>query len=1451
MTYQAAVLKIEQARAEQWEELDLSGMGLTEVPPEIGGLGELRRLFLGRWDEEKDEGVGNPLVDLPGAIGQLQQLEELHLYDTKITVIPELIAKLKNLRKLNLAKNEIAEVPVWVSELVSLTEIDLWGNQISIFPDAIMPLNRLTKLNLGGNRISEIPAWIGSLINLTELYLWGNQITILPSEIAQLSGLIKLGLGTNQISEIPEWIGSLMHLTELSLYENQITVMPNAIAQLTNLTLLGLRKNQISEIPDWIGSLSNLTELYLSENQIIVLPNAIEQLTRLTKLYLSKNQISAIPDWIGSLSDLTELYLSENQIAVMPSAIAQLTNLNIFVLGGNQISEVPNWIGNLTKLTELYLWGNNLAVMPNAIEQLTRLTKLDLSLNQISVIPDWIGSLSDLTELDLQENQITVMPSAIAALTSLTKLSLGTNQISEIPNWIGSLTNLMELNLSENQIMVLPNAIAYLSKLTKLIVRANQIIEIPEWIGSLSNLTELRLSGNQITVLPNAITRLTSLTHLSLGKNQISEIPNWIGSLTNLTHLHLNENQIIALPSTIAQLTNLTQLYLWSNQISEIPHVIAQLTSLTIFSIGTNQISEIPDWIGSLTNLTELYLSSAQIVVIPSAIAQLTNLTKLSLRTNQISEIPDWIGSLTNLTELDLSKNQIKKIGNWIANLRSLELLDLAHNQIRELPEALKDLEALNVLRLSDNPLSIPSETLRQGWGKKVQDPGNPKSVLDYYFTTRDPEQTATLYEAKLLLVGEGGSGKTSLANKLINPDYQLKPETEDTSTQGIDILDWKFTGTNGQNYTIHIWDFGGQAIYHQTHQFFLTERACYLLVADSRKENTDHYFWLQSIQLLGKNSPVHLIQNEKQNRDCTLNSNQLRGEFANLRDTHRTNLNDNRGLPDLQAAIQQELERLIPNGIPFPNKWLAVRYSLENDPRNYIETSEYETLCRSNKITDQGDMLNLSRFLHELGILLHFQKDPILKHRLILKPNWGTAAVYKILDNPTVRQNLGQFSSTDLDNIWADAQYTNMRDELLQLMKEFKVCYEIPRRKGQYIAPHLLSAESPIINWNPDQNLILRYDYKNFMPKGILTRFIVEMHNDIENVNDPENALVWKTGVVLINGPTRAEITEHYYQRKIHIRVSGPRPRDFLTIITRKFAEIHHEFYDDTLCQTDPPFSTLIPCNCPTCKPNPEPYLFTLDRLHTYLDRNALTIQCYESGDNVQVRGLIDSVIEDDPCDEDRYDEDRYGEERYYPDNPIERFSGEPDYDRGSKRPRRRSRPKAQPPIVNVAVTVPVQNTNQQATAMTDQSQKTTTLDLRQATVGAIATDSAQATVSNNTFTQNNNATTADLLHLITALRQTATQFPQDIQEDFTIEIDDIEAEIIKPEADRSSKKLAKRLTALFLAASTAVSPIAGPIAGMADFTNNLLELGEKLHIEMPQLKPAQTNPLFPTQLL
>ena len=440
---------------------------------------------------------------------------------------------------------------------------------------------------------------------------------------------------------------------------------------------------------------------------------------------------------------------------------------------------------------------------------------------------------------------------------------------------------------------------------------------------------QLDLSKKGLESLPSEIRKLTALKTLYLHNNQLTQIPDTIAQLSNLTTLSLYNNQLTQIPDTIAQLSNLTGLYLSTNQLTQIPDAIAQLSNLTDLFLSNNQLTQIPDAIAQLSNLTDLFLSNNQLTQIPDTIAQLSNLTKLFLHNNQLTQIPDAIAQLYNLTELYFSNNQLTRIPDVIAQLSNLTTLDLSNNQIIEIPSSITSLTKLENLDLRGNPLSIPKDILDSDFSTRERwEIPAAKPILDYYFTIRDPNETTYLHEAKLLIVGEGGAGKTSLANKLLDPNYELTPETEDTSTQGIDILKWEFTGTNGQAYCINLWDFGGQEIYHQTHQFFLTERSLYLLVADSRKEDTDHPYWLNIIRLLSNNSPVLLVQNEKQNRTCTLNLRDLRAEFDALRIPKPINLSDNRNLPDLRKTIQRELEDLLGDGLPFPNKWLAVTAS-------------------------------------------------------------------------------------------------------------------------------------------------------------------------------------------------------------------------------------------------------------------------------------------------------------------------------------------------------------------------------------------------------------------------------------------------------------------------------------------------------------------------------------------
>lgn len=110
----------------------------------------------------------------------------------------------------------------------------------------------------------------------------------------------------------------------------------------------------------------------------------------------------------------------------------------------------------------------------------------------------------------------------------------------------------------------------------------------------------------------------------------------------------------------------------------------------------------------------------------------------------------------------------------------------------------------------------------------------------------------------------------------------------------------------------------------------------------------------------------------------------------------------------------------------------------------------------------------------------------------------------------------------------------------------------------------------------------------------------------------------------------------------------------------------------------------------------------------------------------------------------------------------------------------------------------------------------------------GVIGSDNAQ--VINNTFNQINNANTTELLQLIAKLRETATTFPTETQDAILIDLEDIEAEVQKPEENRNPKKIRQRLTAILTAASVAASGV----AGVTDFANTAIDLGTKLGIEL-----------------
>jgi GTPase SAR1 family protein len=585
-------------------------------------------------------------------------------------------------------------------------------------------------------------------------------------------------------------------------------------------------------------------------------------------------------------------------------------------------------------------------------------------------------------------------------------------------------------------------------------------------------------------------------------------------------------------------------------------------------------------------------------------LARLTELERISLWNNRFNEIPEVVFRLENLTDLNLASY------DWLVEAGSNGLVN--EGSIKQVPADILQLPKLKTFDIEGHPIEVPPA--------EVVDKG--VEAIKEYWRQRQEVGIDYLAEAKLIVVGEAGAGKTSLARKIEDSSYELKPQEE--STEGIDVIRWGFPSAvrvkrdgreelHQTDFKASIWDFGGQEIYHATHQFFLTRRSLYVLVADDRKEDTDFNYWLQVVELHSDRSPLLIVQNEKQDRQRDIDLGSLRARFPNLREAFRVNLATNRGLDELERAIRQELEHLPHIGTPLPKTWSQVRTALENDPRNYISLEEFLDVCQENGFKRRDDKLQLSGYLHDLGICLHFQDDPVLKNTVILKPKWGTDAVYSVLDDHVVLGRRGQFGPEDLARIWAGETYSDMRDELLRLMMRFQLCYQVPGREV-YIAPQLLSPTRPAYEWKGRNELVLRYDYE-FMPKGILTRFIVAVNHLIA-----DQSLVWKSGVLLARDGSRAEVIEDYPRRKIGVRVSGADARGLLAIVDDQLERIHGSF-------PRLKYEKFLPCNCEVCRNRDEPFAYPLSELRDFAAQGDV-IQCRVSRKLVNAADLIRDVL-------------------------------------------------------------------------------------------------------------------------------------------------------------------------------------------------------------------------------
>ena len=893
-----------------------------------------------------------------------------------------------------------------------------------------------------------------------------------------------------------------------------------------------------------------------------------------TELDLRLNDLTSLPPEIGQLTALQHLDLSGNDLTALPPEIGQLTALRSLNLGGdvfspNRLSTLPPQIGQLTALTSLNLSSNQLTALPSEIGQLTTLTSLDLSSNRRMALPPEIGQLTTLRSLNLSSNQLTALPPEIVRLSALTSLDLSINPLTALPPEIVRLSALTSLNLSRNDLTTLPPEIGRLSALTSLNLSRNDLTTLPPEIGQLTALQYLDLSGNDLTTLPPEIGQLTALQFLNLSDNGLTPLPPVSGQLTALELLARSRTfppeicHLTALPPEIGHLTVLQYLDLSGNALTSIPSEVGQLTALQFLDLRFNQLTTLPSEIGHLTFLQSLDLSSNALTSLPSEVGQLTALQFLDLCFNQLTTLPSEIGQLTALQELFLGGNYLVTLPPEVGQLTSLRVLH-AGRVVREksrrrrisrngnllsMPSEIAHLINLKTLNLRYNPdFPLPPEIL-----EKTDDPqAIIRAYLDYLAGQKRP-----LNEVKLVLVGEGSVGKTSLVNRLLHDIF----DPQSGKTQGIAIHRWEVANEReGETLPIrvNVWDFGGQEIMHATHQFFLTKRTLYVLVLDSRLSEAENRldYWLTLIHSFGGDSPILVVGNKTDLHPLDLDRRGLLAKHPTVQAILDTSCATGDGIGELRDAIAQHIGLLPHVTDPLATTWFDVKAALEALDEEYIPYGRYVELCREKNLDHPDSQRVLLGFLHDLGVVLHFP-DPRLETTNILNPEWVTQGVYRILHTRLPFEEQGILTWNMLARILDDEPYQEKRIFILDMMQKFELCYELPDRRDTFLLPDLLPKEEPDTGGWDDApgNPALRFEvHYSVLPGSILTRLIVRMHRLIHAQT------VWRTGVLLACDGNEALVKADLVANRITIAVRGLAlgRRELLTRVREHLEAIH-----------------------------------------------------------------------------------------------------------------------------------------------------------------------------------------------------------------------------------------------------------------------------------------------------
>ncbi|XP_013415785.1 uncharacterized protein LOC106177527 isoform X2 [Lingula anatina] len=794
-------------------------------------------------------------------------------------------------------------------------------------------------------------------------------------------------------------------------------------------------------------------------------------------------------------------------------------------------------------------------------------------------------------------------------------LSISNAGLEKLPEeFFSSFLSLVDLDVSKNLLVNLPRGIGSCRALCKLNLQKNQLETLPEDFADLKEYPlELDISGNSFPEFPEIVCHLENMIHLQANELLLVSLPVSFGKLKELQHLSMKNNCLHVLPPTFCQLKRLQSLSLsgmcWFKcqpkmflSLAELVHSIKETRAEIWLKKHKDDEKTLYKFFDEDSNglLDENEVAKMN--------ASLFHIFPRFRGTEEQSGFPPEILDLESLEFLDLQYQGITHIPDGIGNLKKLDTLILSNNPYLETISPYTGRLPLKRLALEDCPSvrTPPKEIIAKGF----------QSTLVYL--RRLLSGSVECKRTKLMLVGLGGVGKTSLVKAIMSGQGTTEKTTEVPQvTDGIDICTWTVT-RDSDSISYSVWDFAGQTVYYNTHQFFLSDRAVYLLLWNIRQghEHAGLDFWLNSIAVHAPKAPIlvvgtHLDEVSK----VEIPVEEMQEKYSQIKGFHFVSSHSGQGIPVLQDQLLDVTLAQSYMGEQIPKAWLNLEREILKlrSTQSVVKYDDIQTLSQTRTgIFDESELSQAVQFLHDLGSLQHFDSS-FLKSHVVINPQWIVdvmSCVVSVMDSPIVD---GNFDHKDIPIVWKSYP-EDLHSWLLRLTEEYDLTFQLPD-KPVNLVPCLLPERQPHFEWpevdresgHREAKMVYKFDY---LPAGLFNRAQVRLYEF------SDSSVIWKRGSMLRKNGHVALLTQ-LRDSELHVKVIGTSPENVLFLV--------HEVYEGLIMESfqGVVYDYLMPC--PDCSKAHvrDPHMFAASSIRRATQLKAPFLQCSKYFHVIPLRDL------------------------------------------------------------------------------------------------------------------------------------------------------------------------------------------------------------------------------------